>query len=299
MALRTTTQNIEIDLASERYSGSDGHERRRKAHTRGKARTKEKTISDKYFVVNTSPLRPPRKCGVDPQKKALDESLSRIFDPKSKKVHFENLRYSLAELFEDQPAFNEPLPIYSQMGDFVPRKLELPIQVRNDNLETKQNKSRHDQERENNLALEDVCRVRKKTGLYVNAWVHFMDMVKNSQLTREVIMKYNKSLGNRQFSTLKRPHKPFFCVDSQQLETLRQLTAHYKKYMRHEQMQEKGVSFEDVPEPETGFIDFEKIYEWYVQDRGGLEADKNVKKNKKKDRRHDSKHAEAQPAGGA
>lgn len=61
-------------------------------------------------------------------------------------------------------------------------------------------------------------------------------------------------------------------------------------------MHDKGLRFEDIPEPTTGFIDFEKIYEWFLQDRAGLEADKNVKKNRKKDRRHDSKHASEAPA---
>lgn len=154
-------------------------------------------MSDKYFVVHTSPMRPLRGCHANLQKQALDQSLSRIYDPETRKVNFENLRYSLKDLFEEQPAFNEPLPLYNQMGDYIPKKLELSMQVRNDNLEMKPTTSKYDQHRENNLALEDICRVKKKTNLYVNAWVHFMDMVKNSQLTKEVISKYTKSLGNR------------------------------------------------------------------------------------------------------
>lgn len=45
-------------------------------------------------------------------------------------VKFENLKYDLKELFDHQPDFDEPLPLYGQMYDFVPKKLEFPYKQR-------------------------------------------------------------------------------------------------------------------------------------------------------------------------
>jgi len=53
-------------------------------------------------------------------KKAHSQIVERDNKGRVSRVKFEALKYDLTNLFEDVPAFNEPVPIFGQLTDFVP-----------------------------------------------------------------------------------------------------------------------------------------------------------------------------------
>ena len=94
-----------------------------------KPKTKVQSLSDKYVVVNLSP----NKSQHQQQRQVIEEEHQKvsyrfqltspqIFNDK-RKVNFNNLKYDLHDLFENQPAFHEPLPLYGMMHDYVPKKV--------------------------------------------------------------------------------------------------------------------------------------------------------------------------------
>ena len=108
-------------------------------------------------------------------------------------MKFENLKYSLKDLFDNQPAFDEPIPLYAQMSDYVPKKLSYPNVKRHDNLDIRPSISEYEKNRVNNLAYEDICRVDRKTDDGTNnSWIHFSDTIFNSVKAKELIEKFDK-----------------------------------------------------------------------------------------------------------
>jgi hypothetical protein len=138
-------------------------------------------VSQKFLVVNTSPTKTRERS----QKEIISLEHEKIMDS-NRRVKFENLKYDLTELFESQPAFDEPLPLYNMMYDFIPQKVSIVGAKQKVDAEGGRPKvPKMELARMNNLAMANICQNKKDPN--VSPWNHYLKMVANRKVAREVI----------------------------------------------------------------------------------------------------------------
>ena len=120
---------------------------------------------------------------------AHSKIIERDAEGKVKRVKFEKLKYNLDELFKNQPAFAEPVPLYGQMNDFVPQKLKFPIQKKRE-FQDLDEESKRELDEANNFALLNLNRNEKDYKF--SMWKHFKEIVFNPQIKREVIKGFDR-----------------------------------------------------------------------------------------------------------
>ena len=159
-------------------------------------------MGEQYVVVNTSPTKTHQRS----QKEIINNEHAKvsykqrynfvqIFDDNGK-VKFSALKYSLNELFEQQPAFNEPLPLYNMMYDFLPQKIAIAGAKTKtaDGGEGKPKVSKMEMARMNNLAMANICECKKDPS--ISPWMHYLKMVSNKNIVKELIQKVDKKFDH-------------------------------------------------------------------------------------------------------
>lgn len=247
-----------------------------------KPKTKMHSLSDKYVVINLSP----NKSQHQQQRQIIEEEHEKvsyifelrkwkIFDEK-KQVKFQNLKYDLKDLFENQPAFNEPLPLYNMMHDYIPKRVQVPQQKRQDPGQDKK-MSKQEFDRLNNQALANICECKKD--FRESTWKHFNSLVFNTLKQKEIKSKFDKRYDQVKFQSIKKPNLPLYCIETNQFQELIKLSNQYKQEKAQEQ-RKTFSSDEEISEPKSGFIDFTKIYDDFQSQKHFLQSSKQPKKGK-------------------
>ena len=118
-----------------------------------KVKKQKKLNYSKYIILNQGTVS---KEKVEKIQKAHSQLMDKDHNGFVKNVKFNNLRYELNTLFEDLPPFNEPVPIFSQIYDFIPESLGTNSKKVDGVPAVERQISQHEKNRQNNLAYANL-----------------------------------------------------------------------------------------------------------------------------------------------
>ena len=169
--------------------------------------------------------------------------------------------------------------MYNMMFDYVPEKIQIvgAKAYNPDSGEGKPKVSKMEIARQNNLAMANICENKKDPS--ISPWMHYLKMVSNKKIVKDIIQKVDKQYDHEQFQRLKSPNLPFYCIDNTKFAELKQLSNEYKKKVMFHMKKELGYA----EEPKSGFIDFNRLYEEFekcklVHHHGGHKLKKKEEK---------------------